>query len=445
MKIIQGFVTIPALADNRVGAIAKFGEFSAHSMTFSRDLRNLSDTSQYPHIEVLTVKAVNESSQNIDIPALVASRMLSVSNFIHDQYVKSTIPLNSSKAVLEQAITTEMPYATSVKIGEIMNTTQTGKRLIDNIRFDINHESEQYRITLWFSDERFRSQYRYYEIEVIPPVDDINRFIDSLPNVAVDLSKVKVQSITNRINTQNRKDKFTELVTYPLTWHEPTDNTGKVVLNTEWTLIIYGNAGADTEAIKGAIREYLLAHSNYADWPKIFPTLFSTNEFVVVPFWDAIATPKVVYDDGLYNSMITTGLINLATYKYIPSSYRLGEGSNEFIAINTTVGSVFYRSMMFMALGNPSNKGGIYTFQHLFPDYMAVPTDSPDFARMTTNTQSFVLKLNECFNKARGYSPNEIFPSGFTLAVKGAREYIGFDFGEFTFYVMTRLGYLRDI
>lgn len=445
MKIIQGFVTIPSLADNRIGEIAKFGEMSPHAASFTRDLRNLSDTVLYPHIEVLTVKAIDETSQNIDIPAEVTSRILSVSNWIYDQFSKSGIPLNPSKAVLEAAIITEMPFVSTVKIGEILNTNLPGKRLLDNIRFDVTSGGEQYRITLWFSDARFRVQYRYYDIEVIAPVDDLRRLISSLPDVAVSLSAVKTQSITNRINTANRQNKFTELQTTSLTWHDPTDTTGKKVLNTEWTVIIYGNAGADTEAIKGAIRDYLYANSDYQDWPKIFPTLFSSNEFVVVPFWDAIATPKATYDDGLYNSIITTGLINLASYKYIPTSYRSGNGSNEFVALNTTVGSVFYRTMMFLCLGNPSNKGGVYTLEHLFPDYMAVSTHSPDFGRMSTGTQTFTTKLNDAFNRARLYTPNERFPDGFTLAVKGAREHIGFDYGGFTFYVMTRLGYLRDI
>ena len=445
MKIIQGFVTIPALADNRVGVTAPFGEFSSHAASFSRDLRNLSNTTLYPHIEVITVKAVDESSSNIDIPQEVVNQILILSNWIVDQYNHSGIPLDGSKAVLEAAVVAELPRIKSARIGQIMSTPQQGKRLIDYIRFDVTEGTELYRMTLWFSDARFRAQYSYYEIEVIPPVDDINRLVDTLPNVAMSLASVKVQSLTSRINNQNRKDKFTELQTYPLTWHDPNDKTGKLVLNTEWTLIIYGNAGADTEAIKGAIRDYLLANSNYPNWPLIFPNLFSSNEFVVIPFWDAIATPRVTYDDGLYNSMITTGLINLATYKYIPKSYRIGAGSDEFIALNTTIGSVFYRTMMFMALGNPSNKGGVYTFEHLFPDYISISTDSPDFSRMTVNTQTFVLKLNDCFNKARNYSPNERFPEGFTLAVKGAREHIGFDFGGFTFYVMTRLGYLRDI
>lgn len=445
MKIIQGFVTIPTMADNKVGVTAKFGEFSAHSATFSRDLRNLSDPATYPDLEIITVKAIDEASHNIDIPPTVVTRLLSVPGWIQTQYNAGAIPLDASKTVLENAITAELPYATGVRIGQILSTGQNGKRLPDNIRFDISHDNEIYRVTLWFSDERFRTQYRYYEIEVIAPVDIVDRLVDSLANVAVTLSAVKMQSVTNRINTQNRKDKFTELQTYPLTWHAPNDASGKSVLNTEWTMIIYGNAGADTEAIKGAIRDYLFANSAYEDWAKIFPTLFSSNEFVIVPFWDAVATPRVTYDDGLYNTMITTGIINLATYKYIPSSYRVGNGSDEFIALNTTVGSVFYRAMMFISLGNPSNKGGIYTIAHLFPDYMGVSTASPDFSRMSTKTQSFVLKLNDCFNKARLYTPNERFPAEYTLAVKNSREHIGFDFDGFTFYVMTRLGYLRGI
>lgn len=445
MKIIQGFVTIPELADNRVAEIAKFGEMSPHSASFTKDLRNLSDTSLYPHIEVLTVKAIDETSTNIDIPSEITSRILTVSNWIYTQFVNSAIPLNSSKAVLETAIATEMPFATTVKIGELMSTNLPGKRLLDNVRFDVTHNNEQYRITLWFSDSRFRTQYRYYDIEVIAPVDDLGRLIDTLPAVAVSLAAVKTQSVTSRINIANRKNKFTELQTMSLSWVDPTDTTGKKLLNTEWTVVIYGNAGADTDAIKAAIRDYLFANSDYEDWAKIFPALFSSNEFIIIPFWDAIATPKVTYDDGLYNSMITTGIINLATYKYIPASYRVGNGSDEFVALNTTVGNVFYRTMMFIALGNPANREGIYTLEHLFPDYMAVPTSSPDFARMSTGTQTFVTRLNTAFNKARLYTPNERFPDGFTLGIKSAREHIGFDYGGFTFYVMTRLGYLRDI
>lgn len=448
MKIIQGFVTIPDLTDNRVNQIAKFGELSPTSQTFTRDLRNYSNTTTFPDIEVFTLKAIDENNVNIDLPGEVVSRMLTVSSWVYNQYKKNAIPVNSSKTVFEASVSSELPFTFAVRIGEILATDTPSKRLIDYIRFDTTFNNETYRLTLWFSDSRFRSQYRYYEIEVIPPVDSISRLIGTLPNVAVALNAVKLQSVTKRINDQNRKAKITEIQTMSLNWHDPNDKPDTKtpgILNTDWTLLIYGNAGADTEAMKAAIRDYLYAHSDYDKWETIYPDLFASNEFVFIPFWDLSATPKSNYDDGFYNSWVSTGFLNLARLKYIPPEYKVGAGSDVFIASNTIVGTVFYRSMCFMSLGNPSNKNGVVTVQQLFPDYTNVSTTSPDFGRMSTRTQSFVLKLNECFNKARLYTPYEVFPEGYTLAIKATREYIGFDFDGFTFYVMTRQGYLREI
>ena len=48
-------------------------------------------------------------------------------------------------------------------------------------------------------------------------------------------------------------------------------------------------------------------------------------------------------------------------------------------------------------------------------------------------------------NKARLFDINKGIPEGYTLATKGAREYIGFDYEGFTYYVLTRSGYLKEI
>ena len=104
MKIVQGFVSIPSLSDNAVNAIAEFGEFSPHSATFTKDLRSYSDTNVYPHIEIITVKVIDESSTEIVLPTAVSNTMLAVSNLIYTQYTNSAIPLNMNKATMEQAI-----------------------------------------------------------------------------------------------------------------------------------------------------------------------------------------------------------------------------------------------------------------------------------------------------------------------------------------------------
>lgn len=443
MKIVQGFVSIPSLSDNSVNAIAEFGEFSPHSATFTKDLRSYSDTDVYPHIEIITVKVIDEASTEIALPTAVSDKMLAVSNWIYTQYSNSAIPLNMNKATMEQAILAEFSGVSRVQIGQILPTADPSKRLLDHVRFDVNHANVQWRVTLWWSDSRFRSQYRYYDIHVVPPIDDVSRLIGKIADVAVALNAVKTQAITNRINTHNAKHKLSHIHTLDVDWHDPNNAASRLL--TGWTLLIHGNAGSDTEAMKSAIREYLEEQVPGAQWAKIFPSLYSANEFILIPYWKDYASVLQNYDDGLYRSMVSLGGINDIKEKFVPSTYKYGSSSEQFLNKNGTIMSVFYRSMMVYTIGNPANNGDVFSILELYPDYMSVSTESLDFARMSMRTQNFVLKLNDCMNKARVYDPNVGTPEGYTLSLRGAREYLGFDYEGYTYYILTRHGHLREV
>lgn len=443
MNIIQGFVGIPSLVNNSVGVVAPFGELSQHSMSFTRDLRQYSDKTAYPQIELYTLKAINEHNVDIEIPQDIVGKLLVIANWVYTQYDTSSIPVNRSKKTLEQAILTEFNYTRKVQINEIMSTQLASKRLIDRLSFNIETDNDIYQVSLWFNDSRFRTQYRYYHIEVIPPVDDLDRLVGDLADVAVSLNAVKTQAITNRINQYNLRHKLTNVLTMNLVWQDRKNPKAK--LNTEWTLLIHGNAGSDTDAMKSAIRDYLAANSNHEEWLKIFPELFSSEEFIIIPLWDKLATPDTTFDDGQYRSLTSLGEIQELRNKYTPNNYRFGQNSEMFLSLNTEVVSVFYRAMLVVSIGNPANKDNIFKLSQIFPDYQSVNTESVDFARMSVKTQNFVLKLNEVMNKARVYDPNRGLPEGLTLSNKGAREYLGFDYEGFTYYVMTRMGYLREI
>lgn len=444
MKIIQGFVVIPTLADNAVGQIAQFGEFSEHAQTYTKDLRHLSNPDIYPHVEIATVKAINEQSQNITIPVKVSGYMLQVAHWLYTQFDNGSIPLPNSKSVLENAVSSEFNFAKTVRIGEIMSTKQPSKRLIDYIRFDCVDGGDTHRVTLWFNDSRFRIQYNYYDIIVIPPVDDIDRLTQDLPSVAVAIQSTSIDSVVAKIGYHTRENKPTNIVPFNLTYHDPTDSSNQSLLQTTWTLMLYGSMAEDTESMKSAIRDYLSDNSNYDKWHVVFPDLYSTNEFIIIPFWGARATIEDSFDVGLYRTLISNDDLKVETSRVVPSSYKVGKNSSQYLSANTLVGSVFYRTMIFMSIGSPSNSNSINKLTDLFPDYMALSTESPDFSRMSIDTQDFVLKLNDCFNKARLYTPNEKFPDGFTRATKGSRVYIGFDCLGYTFYVLTREGYLKD-
>lgn len=445
MKIIQGFVTIPSLADNAVGVIAEFGELSKHARTYTKDIRHLSNTAAYPDIEIVTAKAINENNEDITIADQLSDYLLQVSDWIYKEHTRGDIPLPRAKALLQDSIASTFNFCSNVNIGEILNTSNPSKRFIDYVRFDCAYDGDIYRVTLWYSDERFKVQYSYYDIVVIPPVDNLDRLTVDSPTAAVAIQSTSTSTVVNKIGYYTRLNVPTDVIGYNVTHHDPSKKVNPPLLKTNWTVLLYGSMAQDTESIKAAIRDYLGDNSNYPDWHIIFPELYSTNEFIIVPFWDSIATKEFGYDNGLYRTLVSSSKLADTTKRVVPNTYKIGKQSEQYLANNVMMGSAFYRTITFMSLGSPSNSNKVHRLTDLFPDYMAVSTDSPDFARMALDTQAFALKFNECLNKARLYTPNEKFPEGFTRGVKGTRIYIGFDILGFTFFVLTRQGYLKDI
>lgn len=443
MNTLNAFVEIPALANNAIEKIGIFGELSVKARTYTKDIRNYVDKSAYPSIELTTFAILDEKSVPIPTPPEdLTNTALSVSNFLYTQYSNNAIPLPPSKPTLVNAVAAEFSNLRNVRIGDILNSESPGKRLIDYIRYDITIDSKLWRVTLWFSDAKFRLQYPLYDIVVIPPLGDIARLIDTPAMVIEALSSITVDYTINRIAAITNEHSATTVYTHTLRWHDPLGGSARA--DTKWTVVIYGSAGNDLDLIKDAIRRYLSDNSTSDKWPVIFPDLYSENEFLLMPLWGMLATPTEGYDDGLYSSLINAHDIDLQAARLIPASFmgvvNLDTLKQKYLGVMATT----YRGIMVMNMGNPNNVGSKIVFKDMYPDYMAVSTDRSDFARMSSITQEFVLKFLETLEIARNYTLNSTLPSGYTKATKANREYIGFDYEGFTYYVLTRIGYLKD-
>lgn len=443
MNTLNAFVEIPALANNAIEKIGIFGELSVKARTYTKDIRNYVDKSAYPSIELTTFAILDEKSVPIPTPPEdLTNTALSVSNFLYTQYSNNAIPLPPSKPTLVNAVAAEFSNLRNVRIGDILNSESPGKRLIDYIRYDITIDSKLWRVTLWFSDAKFRLQYPLYDIVVIPPLGDIARLIDTPAMVIEALSSITVDYTINRIAAITNEHSATTVYTHTLRWHDPSGGSARA--DTKWTVVIYGSAGNDLDLIKDAIRRYLSDNSTSDKWPVIFPDLYSENEFLLMPLWGMLATPTEGYDDGLYSSLINAHDIDLQAARLIPASFmgvvNLDTLKQKYLGVMATT----YRGVMVMNMGNPNNVGSKIVFKDMYPDYMAVSTDRSDFARMSSITQEFVLKFLETLEIARNYTLNSTLPSGYTKATKANREYIGFDYEGFTYYVLTRIGYLKD-
>lgn len=443
MNTLNAFVSIPALADNTVSKIGKFGEFSVKARTYTKDTRHYTDKNSYPNVELTTVAILDDRSVTVpNPPDELTDIALTVSGFMYTQYSNNSIPLPTSKATLESAVAMEVPRIRNVLINAIMESGVPGKRLIDHIRYDCVIDGILWRVTLWFSDEKFRLQYPLYDVVVIPPMGDIDRMIDSPANVIEAIRSVTIDYTVNRVAAITSEHSATTLYTHTIRWNDPLGSISNV--STKWTVVIYGSAGNDLDIIKDSIRRYIAANSASDKWPTIFPDLYSENEFLLMPMWDVVAAPANSYDDGLYGSLTDFKNINEQAVRVIPSSFTGAVNIETLTSNYLGILSTTYRGLLVMTLGNPNNVDGLTMFNEMYPDYMAVSTDKPDFARMSTITQDFVIQLIEVLDIARHYTLNSVLTGGYVKATKGNREYIGFDFNGFTYYVLTRTGYLKS-
>lgn len=443
MYTFNAFVKIPELANNNINMVAPFGELSVKAETFSKDIRHISDKTQYPGIEIVSFNLYDKTSTPMsEVPEKLANQSLKLANFLYTQYSNNAIPLKQSKQSLTNGIIAEFPDLRHILIGDILESGSPGKRLIDYIKFNYTADDKEYKCTLWFSDKAFRNQYPLYEIHVIPPVGEIDR-LNAVPALAMEANEsVTIEFAINRINAVTREHPNTATQVFNLQWNDPEGSSTKFM--TRWTVVIWGQAGNDRDAIKAAIRDYIASNTQFDNWPVIFPDLYSDSEFMIMPFWDKTAAPKDAYDDGLYSSVTTMYDINQQIERLIPVSYGNYQTIESHKNKNLAIAGTAYRHMNMMILGSPHNKEGKVNFRDMFHDYMAVSSDKADFARMSSKTQDWVLKLLEVMELARDWSPGTELSTDFTLATKASRDYIGFDFDGFTYFVLTRFGYLKE-
>lgn len=453
MNIVQGFIRIPEISDNANGVVGPFGELSPTSWTFSRTIKNYANGTKAPSVEFVAFKAVDASNNSIDVPTFISETVLKLGQWIYTQAIKPAIPSNQQLLSFTQAITDEfsnltntygLPAAmTNVEVGEILDMPIAGQRMPDYVAFQLKDDTKDYNIKVWFNDRRFSLQYPYYEMVVLPPVGYVDALNGTTADVSNLLNGITKTQIVNQITAVTRDYPATYIYSINLQWHNPNNPTS--TLETEWFVVIYGQAGVDRDVVKDSIRTYIAEHSGVTNWTSIYPDLYAESEFIIIPFWSEVATVANGYDEGLYRSAVPKYRMEEIENKQIPSSYNTVTDFVAYKRQHLVTCSTNYRSILFYALGNPNNSGGKFSLLHLYPDYMDIPTTSPDFNRLSTKTQGFAIKLNEALHVAREYSRTKPIPTGYALSTKSNREYIGFDYDGFTFYILTMTGFMKAV
>ena len=444
MYILKGFMSMPSLADDAHQKIAEFGELSTHLQTFTRDMRNYAITAQ-PDVELFVFRCMDEMENRTNPSSAFREQLLAFGQWVYNQIQTSTIPPDRNKPAFIQTITAQFPMMSAIVIGEILESVKiAGRNCPDYIQFNMLDGSYQYQTTLWFSDSSMRRQYTDYELFVIPPVPDISGLINTKPNVWALLQQQGSDFLINRLQSIIGDNPQTVLHSYPLTWHDPDDFNATIP--TKWTVVIYGEAGNDDEAIKEKIKEFISENSTYTKWPEIYPELYTETEFAFFPMWNKLALDDNALQIGIYSPLVKIKDIKDLTKTYLPSGYqKVGMTTDQFLDANLFAGVANYRTISFGNVGNPNNKDGKINLQDLYPDVnLALGTLDNDFGRMSLITQEFCTMFHAALDVAREYDPGEPLDPIYTRMTRRGNYFVAFKYNDYVYTLLTKYSYDKN-
>lgn len=443
MYRFKGFASIPVNANNADGQTAVFGEISNYAHTFSRHKSNWANATLAPNIELVAFRTVNDSNAYMTPSNAVVNHILSVTQWVYTQYAASAIPSNANQDAFIASLVAQFPAITagSVLINEIIADTPSTKRMPDHIQWDfLDADTKTTRIKIWFNDSRFRTQYDDYEILLVPPLTNIDQLNNPITTVQPLLAAVTPDVPFNAIGALVGDKPSTVTRTYQAVWSDATNPGATIVTN--WYAAIYGQAGNDADALKYAVREYISAHSTLSVWSTLYPALYADNEFVIVPMWGDVASPMSGLDPALYRSSLKVATLKTRALALIPGAYaNMVANIGAFLDANLTINAAFWRSIMFLAVGSPSNTGGHADLTFLYPDYMDIPSTDADFARMTATTQGFIVALNDALQKAMDLTASSPVPPGYMRTVRSNKVYLSFQYDGYTYLVLAQTSY----
>ena len=438
MRSIKAFYRLSSLANNNPGVVATFGEIETQSLTFTTEDRNYK-YSTYPNTELVTLQVVDDLQQPVVTTEALMRRITAVGEWLYEQHIKGTIPADALREQIYASLRVEFADLQWISMGELVRSAENSFFMPTYVEFIATDSSYEYHVKVWLSNKKLQEEYEPYTLYIIPPVDNLNQFINNTVTVAGILSGFTPKKMLQKYNAIRKDNPETRLDMFDLTWHDPEDSSSRI--ETSWGYIAYGVGATSLDNIKTGIRDYLAGNSQYEDWPAVFPSLYEENDFTLIPLWDNISVRETQVDQNLYASYSSIKELTTIAKRSTPTSYGTAASIEKHIAENLEIFSTFYRGMMFISIGNPSNLDRLVKLSKLYPDYSSVPVSS-DFERMEEATRTFAERLAICLETARTYREGDTVPSGYYRLNRNSKTYIAFLFNNYQYMVMTRDSYM---
>ena len=435
MYQLKGFIEIDALSNNTPGNTATLGELSNISSTYSIEKSRYHNAAN-SNVTLVAFASRYDNDARIEVPVSYANHVLNVTQWLYTQSVAGVFT-NDAEA---------MENAILAQFGSIIDKLLIGKPVVYKgcwlpswISWEFKTAGEDNTIRLWFADEIFKAQYDEYQIVVIPPVTPVDTFQKVKLEVEAALADFNIPDYIATIPTYTGGEPYTFLITNEYAWYDREDSAA--TLKATWSVVIYGKAGNSLELIKQALQNYILANSAYIrnDWAAVFPDIFDSTEFIIVPGWNSISVENETAAGSLYSPILSYDKLISFVSKF--TDYE----PEAFIAANLQTGTVAYKSLSMMTIGSPANRDNKFKLTDFYKDYSALSTLSMDFNLMSDKTIAFVLLLTEAIIAAEGLDEYSYIGVNLSRVTRNGITYIGFSHLNNLYLVVSRTSLLANI
>lgn len=433
---VKLFASVGDMANNARRQVARVGELSTYSETFSRD-RELSSgafvldpldpnsLSQGLHQTVFSAKTI--TGDTVDLRSEYLDLLEEISEWIYRNGMAAAFD-NQSETVRQQLMAEfqtplyNLEIGTMVQAGDgnwfpesmVFTLTAGGinswyvAKTSNQIVLDGNYDRSLVKI--WFSDRAFQAQYDEYEIDFVAPIDTLDDFFRTASAVQGLVGARTIPVLMNKVALVADSDPYTEVKSMEFDWYDPL--TAGHRIRTVWTFVIYGAAGLSVDAMKEGLRNWILDHSTHTreEWTAIFPDIFKSTEFIFMPTWNRYAIPNMTLSEGVYSPILDYQDALISAQKVVCGiGYTTDHLVNRLAFFGTP-----YKSVAMVVCGGPENRASALAINQVWPDYLSVVTSSVDFNRMQPQTQTWVNVLQTLLSLAENASEFSEIPVGYS-------------------------------
>lgn len=422
----KAFVGVTTYSDNSANTVAPVGELSKLSRSFSRDIKLYPNPDNQTILLNLFASHDDSSSDYLEPSVEVMAEMQKIAKWVIAQGDLALAP-------------TDLPSYIDSLTGHFVD--MTGAFNVGELRTygdgsyasSVGYVTETYSWKLWFADDSFQAQYDEYHVETVFPVDDIDDLHREYPHVQGLLEKATSTVMLDKIrqieidfpSTINKGEDYT--------WHDLADSATTMPIS--FAVVIYGKAGDNVDVIREAIVRDILAVSRYdrSAWAKVLPELFSPNEMVFIPFWEAVLDAYDPLNDDIYRSTFFPDEITNLAVHYTPNF-----SPSHIRSFHNAVPTLFRGIVMAATPHEPLDDKESPAFCVMYPDYILTDSLSPDFHRMSEKTRAMVNNINYLLRYAEEYNDYYVLPAGFSRTVRSNFEFITLNFDGYLYHALTK-------